>query len=271
MSGIRSLFRFELAAARRGWTAPLFAIGFALAAVAVALLGLSAGGSLAVQGFARTSLSLLQLVVWVVPMIGLLTGAVAGSECHELELVAALPVGRRSMVVARWLAWSVTLGAALLIGLGAAGLAIALLAGSADGWRYLRLVGVGELALVATLALGMWIGVAARTRLRAVGVAVAVWFLLAVGVDLVAIGAMALLPPGRAGWWLSGLLMADPVNAARALGLSLFQTDVVAGPTGAALRRVLGGSGGWVLVAALVAWTLGPLALAGRRFAKSDL
>ena len=39
------------------------------------------------------------------------------------------------------------------------------------------------------------------------------------------------------------LLMADPVDTARALGLSLFHADVVAGPTGAALRRVLGGAG----------------------------
>ena len=175
------------------------------------------------------------------------------------------------MVAARWLAWSVTLGAALLVGLGAAGLAIGSLAGDANGWRYLRLIGVAELVLAATLAIGMWIGVAARTRLKAVGVAVGVWFVLVIGVDLAAIGALAILPPGRAGWWLSMLLMADPVDSARALGVSLFQTDVVAGPMGAALRQVLGGAGAWALAGALVAWTLAPLALAGRHFTRSDL
>ncbi|MEO7986792.1 MAG: ABC transporter permease subunit [Gemmatimonadales bacterium] len=271
MSDSLALFRFELAAARRGKAVPLFAVGFALASVAVALVGLSAGGVVVVQGFARTSVSLLQLVVWVVPMLALLTGAVVGSECHELELVAALPVSRRAVVAARWLAWSVTLGAALLVGLGAAGVVIARLSGGANGWRYLRLIGVAELVLVATLALGMWIGVAARTRLRAVGVSVGVWFVLVIGVDLLAIGALAILPPGRAGGWLSMLLMADPVDSARALGLSLFQTDVVAGPMGAALRQVLGGAGAWALAGALVAWTLVPLAIAGRRFARSDL
>ena len=92
-----------------------------------------------------------------------------------------------------------------------------------------------------------------------------------IGVDLVAIGALAVLPPGKAGWWLSALLMADPVDSARALGLSLFHADVVAGPTGAALRAVLGNAGAWALTGALVGWTLVPLALAGRRFARSDL
>ena len=183
-----------------------------------------------VQGFARTSVSLLQLVVWVVPMLALVTGAVVGSECHELELVAALPVSRCTVVVTRWLAWSASLGAALLVGLGAAGVAIAWLAGSANLWRYLRLIGVAELVLVATLALGLWIGVAARTRLKAVGVAVGVWFVLVIGVDLLAIGALAILPAGRAGWWLSLLLMADPVDSARALGLSPFPDRRRGGP-----------------------------------------
>jgi Cu-processing system permease protein len=271
VSDALALLRFEFAAARRGRPAPLFAIGFALAGVAVALVGLSAGGAVAVQGFARTSVSLLQLVVWVVPMLALLTGAIVGSECYELELVAALPVSRRGIVVTRWLAWTMTLGAALLVGLGAAGAVIGFLAGSANGWRYLRLIGVAEMVLAATLALGLWIGLLARARLKAVGLAVAVWFVLLVGVDLLAIGALAVLPAGRAGWWLSLLLMADPVDSARALGLSLFQTDVVAGPTGAALRQVLGGAGVWALVGALIAWTLVPLALAGRRFTRSDL
>jgi Cu-processing system permease protein len=271
MSDTLALLRFELAAARRGRAAPLFAIGFALAGIAIALVGLSAGGAVAVQGFARTSVSLLQLVVWIVPMLALLTGAIAGSECHELELLASLPVSRRGIIVTRWVAWTLTLGAALLVGLGAAGAVIAVLAGTANGWRYLRLIGVAEMVLAATLALGLSIGVSVRSRLKAVGLAVAVWFVLLVGVDLVAIGALSMLPAGRAGWWLSMLLMADPVDSARALGLSLFQTDIVAGPTGAALRQVLGGAGAWALAAALVAWTLVPLALAGRHFARSDM
>jgi Cu-processing system permease protein len=249
----------------------MFAAGFGVASIAVAFIGLSAGGAMEVQGFARTSISLLQLVLWIVPMLGLITGAVAGAECHELELIAALPVSRGSLVLARWLGWSVALGGALLVGLGLAGGVIAFLAGAADGWRYLRLLGVALFLLATTLALGLWIGVAARTRLKAVAVAVATWFILVVGVDLLAISMLAVLPPGKAGWWLSLLLMADPVDSARALGLSLFHADVVAGPTGAALRRVLGGAGIWALIGALVAWTLIPLALAGRRFARSDL
>lgn len=268
---MRALVRFELAAVRRGRTAPLFAVGFGLASVAVALVGLTAGGTVAVQGFARTSVSLLQLVLWAVPLLGLLTGAVTGAECHELEFIAALPVSRARVVVARWAAWALVLGACLFTGFGAAGIVIGTLAGAADGGRYLALLGVAELLLAAALALGLWVGIAARSRMRAVGLAVVVWFGLAIGVDLVAIAGLAILSPREAGWGLSLLLVADPIDSARVLGLGLFRADAIAGPTGAALRRVLGGGGAAALAAGLVAWTAVPLVLAGRRFTRSDL
>jgi hypothetical protein len=38
-----------------------------------------------------------------------------------------------------------------------------------------------------------------------------------------------------------------------------------------AVYAVLGKAGAWALTGALVGWTLVPLALAGRRFARSDL
>ena len=266
-----ALLSFELSAAYRGRTTLLFAVGFALASVGVALAGLAPGGALAVQGFARTSVSLLQLVLWVVPLLGLATVALAGAECHELEFVAALPVRRERIVGARWAAWTIVLGACLAVGFGAAGLVIGALAGAADGSRYLALVGIEALLVAASLALGLWIGVAARSRARAVAIAVVVWFVLAVGVDLAAIAMLAILPARPAAWGLSLLLLADPVDSARALGLGLFQADVIGGPTGAALQRVLGGWGARVLTAGLGLWTALPLALAGRRFARCDL
>ena len=268
---MNALLRFELSATRRGRTLVLITAGFAVVSLGVAVVGLSAGGVVAVQGFARTSVSLLQLILWVVPMLALLLGAIAGAELHDLEVVAALPVSRARMLVARWAAWTIALGAALCVGLGAAGTAIGAFAGSADAGRYLALIAVALLLLSACLALGLWIGVVARTRTRAIAVAVVIWFVLVIGVDLIAIAALAILPPGQAGWGLSLLLLADPVDGARALGLGLFRADVLAGPTGAALRQVIGGWGAWLLAAGLVAWTAVPLGLAGRRFARSDL
>lgn len=266
-----ALLRFELAAARKGRTAPLFAAGFAIACVALALVGLSAGGVLAVQGFARTSISLLQLILWVVPLLGLLIGASAGAECYELEYIAALPVTRLGIVWARWAAWVGALSAALCIGLGAAGAVIAVFAGGADGWRYLGLIAIAVLLLSACVAIGLAIGVRARDRSRALAFAIVAWCVLVVGVDLIAIGLLAVLPAGSPTWPLSLLLLLDPIDLARVLGLGLFSADEIAGPTGAALRALIGGWGALLLSAGLVAWTALPLALAARTFRKRDL
>jgi Cu-processing system permease protein len=266
-----ALLRFELAAARKGRTAPLFAAGFAVASVAIALVGLSASGALAVQGFARTSISLLQLILWVVPLLALLIGAAAGAECYELEYIAALPITRFEIVFSRWMAWLGALSAALCIGLGAAGGVIAAFAGTTDGWRYLGLVAVAVLLLSACLAIGLAIGVRARDRSRALAFAIVAWSVLVVGVDLLAIGLLAILPAGVASWPLSFLLLLDPIDLTRVLGLGLFSADEIAGPTGAALRAMMGGWGGLLLVAGLVAWTALPLAIAARMFGRRDL
>jgi len=174
-------------------------------------------------------------------------------------------------VLARWAAWYVVLGGALLVGFGAAGIVIGSLAGAADAARYLALVGVAQLLLGASLAVGLYVGVRSRSRARAVGIAVVLWAVLTIGVDLVAIAALAILPAQPSGWALSLVLVGDPVDSARVLGLGLFRADVIAGPTGAALRQVLGGFGPWVLLAGLATWTIAPLIQAGRRFARSDL
>ena len=266
-----ALVRFELAAARGGRTVPLVAAGFGLASLTVAFVGLAAGGALTVQGFARTSVSLLQLVLWIVPLLALLMGAVSGAEARDVEFIHALPIPRARVIVARWAALFVALGAALLVGLGAAGIVIGSLAGSADAFRYVALVGVSGLLLAACLAVGLALGVAARTRARAMTFAVVAWFVLVVGVDLAAIAVLAILPAGPASWGLSTLLLVDPVDVARVLGLGLFQADAIAGPTGAALKDLLAGWGAWLLVVGLVAWTVGPLTWAGRRLSRGDL
>jgi hypothetical protein len=101
--------------------------------------------------------------------------------------------------------------------------------------------------------------------------AVVVWFVLAIGADLAAIVVLAVVPAGGATWNLAALLLANPVDSARALGLGVFSADVLAGPTGASLRHLLGGWGAVPLVGSLVCWTVAPLWAAGKLLQSKDL
>ncbi len=266
-----ALARYELAAQVRGRTLPAFAAAFALAALGIAVAGLAAGGSLTVQGFARTAVSLLQLVLWVVPLVALADAALAAADGYDLETMAAQPVARGTMVWGRALGRFAALAATLLAGLGAAGLVIAGAAGLGDAGRYVGLVAATVALAAACTAIGTLAGVLARSRLRALALALALWFILTIGFDLVAIAALSMLPRAELTWSLTALLLLDPVDAARALVAGLFGAEAIAGPMGAALRRVLGPVGLPVLAVGLVAWSVVPLALAARLFARRDL
>ena len=268
---LTALARYELAAEVRGRTLPAFALGFALAALGISFAGLAAGGSLTVQGFGRTAVSLLQLSLWVVPLVALAVSALAAADGYDLELLAAQPISRGTLVVGRALGRFAALAGALAIGYGAAGIVIAGAAGSGDALRYLGLVGTAVALTAAMTSVGTLAGVVARTRTRALALAFALWFAFALGFDLAAIAALGILPRAELTWGLSGLLLLNPVGTARAIGTGLFGAEAIAGPMGAALRRVLGPAGLTALWAGLALWTALPLAAAARLFARRDL
>lgn len=268
---LTALARCELAAEVRGTTLPAFALSFALAALGIAVAGRAAGGALVVQDFGRTAVSLLQLSLWIVPLVALVVSALAAADGYDLELLAAQPISRGTLVLGRALGRFAAVAAALLVGYGAAGVVIAGAAGTGDALRYAGLVATAAALAAATTGVGTLAGVIARTRTRALALAVALWFLFTLGIDLAAIAALSVLPRAELTWSLSGLLLLNPVGTARALGAGLFGAEAMAGPMGAALRRVLGPAGLALLWAGLALWTAAPLGAAARLFARRDL
>lgn len=268
---LTALARYELAAEMRGRTTPAFTAGFALAALGIALAGMAASGSLEVQGFGRTAVSLLQLSLWLVPLISLTTSAVAGADAYDMELLAAQPITRGTLVLGRALGRWATVAGSVAIGYGLAGFVIAGTAGIGDALRYVGLIATTVALAATTTALGTLAGVLARTRTRALASGIALCIAMVVGVDLAAIALLEILPRAELTWSLSALLLFNPVASARAIGVGLFDADAVAGPMGTALRRVLGDPGLALLWAGLVAWTAVPLAVAVRCFSRRDL
>ena len=245
---------------------------FALMALAIALAGLGASGELVVQGFTRTAVSLLSLALYLLPLVGLVLGAHAfGIEDGGTELLLAQPVGRDAVLLGRaaGLAAAVVLVAAS--GFGLAGLVVLGMAGT-EGLAGYALTALGSTVVgLAGLALGILLGVRSRRRLGAIAKALVAWVILAVLFDFAAIALLQFVGDGEPGPLLLALLAANPLDGMRALGLVGLGADVLLGPTGAALSRLLSPSGGGVLVAAsLLAWCTVPLALAARAFRRKD-
>lgn len=262
----------ELRSTFRGKMVPAFAALFAVLAIGVALAGLGASGKLVVQGFTRTTVSLLTLALYLLPLLGAILGAAAfGDEDGATALLLAQPIGRGEALLGRAAGLYLSLAAVALAGFGAAGALIAVSAGTAGlGGFTLAALGATAVGCVG-LGGGVLLGVLARRRSTAVGWALAVWFAAAILYDLAAITVLQLAGNGEPGPWLIALLAANPIDGVRTLGLVALGADVLLGPTGASLQRLMGPGGGtlWVL-ASLAFWLLAPLGAAVGIYRRAD-
>jgi ABC-type transport system involved in multi-copper enzyme maturation permease subunit len=119
--------------------------------------------------------------------------------------------------------------------------------------------------------MGVLIGILSRRRSTAVGWALGAWFTAAILYDLAAITLLQLTGTGEPGPLLVAILAANPIDGVRAFSLISLGADVLLGPTGAALQRLLGvGSGGILVLASLAAWVSLPPAAAAWVFGRRD-
>lgn len=272
IESIGTIAAHELRAASRGRMVPVFAALFTLLTLSIALAGLAASGQLMVQGFTRTAVSLLSLSVYLLPLLGVILGASAfGGEDGGTELLLAQPVDRGQVILGRFLGLAASLVLVAGIGFGVTGLLISLRMGLSGGAGYL-LIALGTTGVgLAWLGMGILLGVLARRRGTAVGYALGLWFLAAVVYDLACIGVLQVAGTGQPGPWLLALLALNPIDGIRTLGLLRLGADVLLGPTGASLQRLMGEGGGavWVL-GSLGLWLVGPLSIAVACYRRRD-
>lgn len=235
----------------------------ALAAAAVALAGVDVIG---VSAFGRAAATLVHLGMLFIPLLGLTTGAVwiAGErESGSLAMVLSQPVDRATVYTGKFLGVAWGMQAAVAVGLGGAGVLLALRAGTDRIVGYLWLVGLSLLLALAMLAIGFVISAGSPGRNRALGTALVLWLVLVIVSDLGILGtALALRLPAPAVLLLGSL---NPVSAFRLAALvGISGSADITGPVGIYAADRLGTVGlHGLMVAILMAWTAGAF-LAGR-------
>jgi Cu-processing system permease protein len=254
----------ELRDARRSRWFLLLTVVFAGLALALALLGMSALGTIGGTGFGRTTASLLNLVILIVPIMGLLmsTLSVSGEREHgTLLALLAQPVLIEEVLLGKFLGLVAALLATLFCGFGVAALVIAHQGGLSQAGSYLILVGDTALFGLGYLSLGFLISALARQTASAVGVAVLVWLVSVFLSDLGLIGtAVVLQLSPRSLLWLS---LANPPQVFKVLVLGGIQRNLdLLGPAGLYITEVLGHWLPLVLSGLLIVWAIVPLAIA---------
>jgi Cu-processing system permease protein len=258
---------------RNRWTV-IFAIVFGALVVSVSYAGIMAEGFAGMQNFTRTSASLLNLVLYVVPLVALIMGTIAFTgDKGSTELLFSQPVSRGVVVGGKLLGVFGSIALSTLIGFSIAGVMIVSDQGTAGLARYAAFVIMSLLLSLAFLSLSLLIATAGRRKSRVFGIALFLWFFFVVFYDLAALAGTLLLKGETANTALFLSLFGNPVDMVRVASLIALDDVAIFGAAGAALIRFLGGGALSIalLVAGLAAWIVIPLVAAGRMLRRQDI
>ncbi|UCG75173.1 MAG: ABC transporter permease subunit [Gemmatimonadota bacterium] len=217
------------------------------------------------RSYGRALAGLMQLALFVVPLMSLLSSAAAIAGAREtgaLEYLLAQPVTRREVFAGKWLGVAAAVVASIVVGYGATGAVAA--AKGVPGLPIAVLLLFTVILSAAFVSLGLWVSAVASTRARATSVVFTLWLVF------LALGSLGLMS-AFVRWGLPARLLqvwslVNPIESFRLGMIAMLEPDAsLLGPAGAALIGALGRQG---LIAAasgsLAAWALLGY-LAGRR------
>ena len=265
---ITTLASYELRSSLRNRWFLLYALAFAVLDVALSTLSLTGAGMFGFAGFGRTAASLINLVLLIVPLMGLTIGAqslAAEREKGTLAYLLAQPVSRPEVLCGKFIGLSVALLAALLLGFGLSAAIIAGQGGMVEVEQYVALVGFSLLLALATLSLGIFLSAWSRSSALAVGLALFTWLTLVFVGDLGLMGtAVAMkLKIGT----LFTLALINPLQVFKIAAVNSLRTSLeILGPAGIYATRTYGDALTALLIGVLLVWVLAALGAAYVRF-----
>ena len=252
----------------------LFGFTALLAALVLGLsfFGMAQSREVGFQGFARVTLSLMNLVLFIVPLTGLMLGvtSVTGGS-GALPLLLAQPVSRREVLTGKLVGLGGALTVAQLVGFGGGGIVVALSAGADQVRGFAALTGLSIALGWLMVSTSLMIAVLRPDRLKAMSTALFLWLLLVVAYDLVVLGATTLLGGLPLQRVLVPALLLNPVDIARVLTTLAVGSGALFGPTSAVLMKLSGTSAGiGIGLLVLLIETIVPAAIAMWVFQRRD-
>jgi Cu-processing system permease protein len=258
---------------RNRWTM-IFAVVFGALVVSIAYVGIMAEGFSGMQSFTRTSASLLNLVLYIVPLVALTMGTLTFTgDKGSTELLFSQPVLRSEVVFGKLLGVFLSIALSTLIGFTLAG-AIIVAASDVDGLsRYVAFVVLSLALSFVFLSVAVLASTMSQRKAKAFGIALFLWFFFVLFYDLLALGATMLLKGQAANTFLFLSLFGNPVDMVRVAALIILDNVAIFGAAGAAMLRFLGGPTASLvlLVAGLAAWAGIPLFISTRFMKHQDI
>lgn len=251
----------EMRDARRNRWFLLYAVAFSVLALALSYLSLAGAARVGFAGLGRTTASLINLVLLVVPMMGLTLGsaAIAGErERGQLLYTLAQPISVGEYLLGKFLGLTASTFVALLLGFGVAALAIGRRSGAAGASSFAAFLGLTLLLAAASVSLGLLISSIAERASVATGLALFVWFGFVFVGDLGVMGTSLMLRLKAKHLLLMTLV--NPLQEFKLTAVLLLRGGLESlGPAGLYATRTFGDGVMPMLICLLIAWTVGPL------------
>ena len=269
-NNILTLTQKELRDARRNRWFLLYAVAFAGLSLTLSALAMSGVGTYGLAGFGRTGASLINLVLLIVPLMGLTLGALslAGErERGTLLYLLTQPVTQTELLLGKFLGLALAVLVALVLGFGLSGLLIAWQGGTTQVSAYLGLVLLAFVLALASLSLGFLISATVAKSATAVGAALFLWLVLVFFGDLGLMGTAVVLRLEIS--QLFALALLNPLQLFKIAAILAIRSNLeVLGPAGVYAIRTYGAQLMPLLLIILAAWSIIPLVITYLVFGK---
>ncbi|MHB1051102.1 MAG: ABC transporter permease [Bacteroidota bacterium] len=271
---IRYIARQELVVnIRNKWTI-IFAAVFGLLIAAISYGGIMAEGFSGMQTFTRTSVSILNLVLYIVPLISLVMGTISFTgDKGSMELLYSQPVSRAEVMIGKILGLFFSITLSMISGFFVAGALIATVNDAEGLIQYSMFVLLSLMLALVFLCIAVVVATMYRRKSKAFGVALFLWFFYVLFYDLIAVAGSVMFSGQSANRFLFLSLFGNPVDMVRVAGLIILDNVTIFGAAGAALLRFLGGSSVSIIVltAAMILWVGIPVYISNRMLKKQDI
>ena len=264
LKSVITLTQRELLDAFRNKWFLVYSAAFVVLCIGLAMMIVNSAGYTGISGFGRTAAGLINLVLFLAPLMGLTLGAQALSSEREqgtLAYLMAQPVSLSEIFLAKFLGLAIAIGGAVVIGFSLSSLAIVSWSGGSGVEVFLKLLPLTLLLAWATLALGFVISSQSDKAVTALGIAVVMWILLVLLGNLGLMGTSVVV--GMSPELLLGLTIVNPLEAFRVGAIMQIRGSLeLLGPAGLVARDVMGNATTIVLVSVMTVWLFGGMAVA---------
>ena len=266
MSGstIVTLAQREIGDALRNRWFVAYAGAFVALSVALAFLVDSSAGYSGVSGFGRTSAGLVNLVLFLAPLMGLTLGAQALTSEREkgtLRYLLAQPVSHFELFISKFLGLAIAVTSAIVTGFALSTLTISYLSGGQGMDIFLQLTGLTVLLALVSLSIGYLISALTQRTSTALGISIIVWLALVIVGDLGLMGTAVILKLSPS--TLLAVTLINPLESYRIASIELLRDSLeLLGPSGLVANERFGDWTSFALTGTLLLWLVAPLTIA---------